>query len=153
MENLTLFRMQVACYYHAEQDMPADLTKSVGTEVLPDEDWCPACENDVEEWDVFMEDDGEGGYEKIHRCPNCKAKAIQHQGGCAAFILFSVFYYGSILAALAISEDETVRVILLIGGCFLGLLFVAGVFWVNKKLIYRKRRRAKKPIDPFDSTH
>lgn len=132
--------------------MPTDLTKPVGTESLPNEDWCPSCEHDVPEWDVYMEDDGEGGYEKIHRCPNCNEKALQNQSSGADFILFSVFYYGSIIFAFAQTENEDLRLVLLIGGIILGFGVLASLAWLKKKWLYRKRCPPKPPVDPFDVT-
>ena len=57
--------------------MPVDHSKPIGTESLPKEDWCSKCKKDVDEWNVFMEPDGEGGYEKIHRCPHCNKKSLK----------------------------------------------------------------------------
>ena len=78
--------------------MGVDLKQPIGTEKLDDEDWCLACKKEVKEWNVYMEDDGEGGYEKIYRCPHCRAKALSHEGGGCVFFLFMLLmaetFYG-----------------------------------------------------------
>ncbi len=130
--------------------MPMDHTKPIGSQTLPDEDWCPTCEKDVDQWDVYMEDDGEGGYTKIHRCPNCDEKALQDQDGCAYFIVFSVFYYGSLACSAHLTEDDNVRIGLLVLGMLLGLVFVDAMSKLRKKLIYRRRPQRRRPDDPFD---
>ncbi len=56
---------------------------------------CSSCCHDVEFWSVWLEPDGEGGYEKKHRCPHCGELSIEDQvlsGHGSTFIFFAAFF-------------------------------------------------------------
>ena len=124
--------------------------RAQSTERINDEDWCAACKQPVEEWDVFFEHstDADSGYDKVRRCPHCNAKSFEDGSSNVACLLFLIGMFGLPVQGFWLLryfnvelnfEKDGTGVLLLALNCFAALLFSSAVCNLWKRRLYRER--------------
>lgn len=126
--------------------MMEDQYRTEMTEKIKDEDWCANCERWVDRWVVFFEPGDEGGYDRIRRCPHCKAKCYRDSDSALGCFCFVVGFFGvPVLCSVVLSylnpELKTLSERDLFWVVTMALGFLSGIFLSSIADRFEKKRR------------
>ena len=125
--------------------------RAQSTERINSEDWCAACKQPVEKWNVFFEDSIhlDSGYDKVRRCPHCNAKCFEDgsfEVGCVFFFIglfglpilwFRLLHHFDVELDF---ENDGTGLVFFVSSFLAAILFSSAVCWLWKRWLYRQKQ-------------
>jgi hypothetical protein len=125
--------------------------RAQSTERINNEDWCAACKQPVDEWNVFFEEsiEADSGYDKVRRCPHCNAKSFEDGSFGVGCLFFLIGIYGlpilwiMLLRHFGVEldlKDDGTSFAFFVSYVLAAILFSFAVCWLWKRWLYRQRQ-------------
>ncbi|MGZ0170301.1 MAG: hypothetical protein ACKVHE_12155 [Planctomycetales bacterium] len=142
--------------------------RTQSTERIKNEDWCAACKQPVEEWNVFFEDSihSDSGYDKVRRCPQCNAKSFEDGSFNVGCLIFFIVLYGLPILCFGLLRhfnvdlnvdldfgDDGTGFVFFVSDFLAACLVSYAVFWLWKRWLYRQRQADDQDPKPPNAGH